>query len=211
MTNMPLHWSIKEFRDPSAINYVNEERKMAEASAKNFDLTAWENARTAILKFGRDNGRTPMQWNNGKNAGFSDTNGDTWIKLNDNYTTKINVKDQQRDEHSIWSAWKKHIAMRKQYAEIFMHGTFKVLEEQNEEVFMYTKTATDGRTALVVLNFSGVECPFPWVRSEDQHVCYLAGNICDDDDRENGKSGPGEAFCQPLRAWEGRVLLVGSP
>lgn len=217
MTNMPEYWDTDDFRDPAAINYVHSEQEKAEAKDRyagyELGLEAREQARRGVIKFGRDNGRTPMQWSSGKHAGFSNTDGDTWIKVNHNYGLQesINVEDQQKDDHSIWNFWAQHIAMRKKYAEIFMHGEFTILDEGNEDMFMYTKTAADGRLAVVVLNFSETESPFPWNQSVGQEVRYLAGNICKSDVCGNVECRPRMAWWQPLRRWEGRVLLVESP
>ena len=216
MTNMPPHWGISEFRDPGAINYITSEQHKAEAKEGDHEsgLVAHEQARRGVLGFGRDNGRTPMQWaSSSRHAGFSEMEGDTWMKVNHNYgpPDNINVEDQQQDNHSIWQFWKKRISMRKEYRDILMHGQMSILDEENDEIFMYTKIGTDRRMAVVVLNFSGTECPFPWNRSAGQQVWYLAGNVCDSDTCGNVDGGPGRAWDDELGAWEGRVLLVESP
>lgn len=212
MTNVPEYWSVDDFRDPGAINYINSEQQTAEAKygAEYGAKYVYEKGREArhkaicgVLKFGRDNGRTPMQWHGGHHAGFSDAHGETWIEVNHNHglPDSINVEDQRKDDHSIWHFWKEHIAMRKGYRDIFMHGKFEILDEDNEDIFAYTKTAADGRRAVVVLNFSGEEKSFPWFESVGQQVCYLTGNICQPVDVEN----------EPFQPWEGRVLVWGSP
>ena len=71
----------------------------------------------------RDNARTPMQWTDGENAGF--TTGTPWLKVNSNYTD-INVKNQEADAHSVLNYYRKLIALRKsdEYKSLFTYGEF---------------------------------------------------------------------------------------
>jgi alpha-glucosidase len=203
MTNVPDHWDIDDFRDPGAMNYITSEWGFATRKyGKEAGLEARELARRGDLKLGRDNGRTPVQWTSGRNAGFSESDGECWIGVNDNCKEGINVEDQQKDEDSVWNFWKEHIQMRKSYCDIFTHGRFKVMDEENENSFTYLKTAANGETAMVVLNFSEAkeEVKIPSDVSKSKVLTYLTGNTCD----------PGDCY-KPLAAWEGRVYLLKAP
>lgn len=163
-------------------------------------LEARENARRGILKFGRDNGRTPVQWTSGWHAGFSDTPGDCWIGVHHNCNEGINVADQQNDPDSIWQFWRKHLYLRKAYRSVLMHSkSFEILDPDNRNSFTFIKRAENGQTALIALNFSKKEeaVTLPRNSERDRHFHFLTGNY--------GK--PAQEF-SALRAWEGRVYLA---
>ena len=83
----------------------------------------------------RDNARTPMQWNNSENAGFSKSN--PWIKINPNYID-INVENQLRDEESILNFYKKMIKIRKEN-EALIYGEYKLILEDDENIYSYIR------------------------------------------------------------------------
>ena len=200
MTNVPEHWDVDNFRDPGAKNYILSELEFATKKyGEEAGLEAYELARRGNLKLARDNGRTPVQWTSGRHAGFSDSHGECWIDVNDNCKEGVNVETQQQDNSSIWNFWKEHIQKRKRYRDIFMHGSFLIMDEKNENSFTYLKTASDGETAMVVLNFSEAteEIKIPSYGLENKALRYLTGNIGD----------PGDCY-KPLAAWEGRVYLL---
>ena len=102
------------------------------------------------LKFGsRDNGRTPFQWNNTKNAGFS--NGNPWLKVNPNYP-EINVLKAEKDPNSTLNYFKKIVQLRKE-TPILIYGKYTLLDKQNPNVYAYTREL-EGKKLLVLLNFS---------------------------------------------------------
>lgn len=138
MTN--VKFKIEEYRDIEILNMYQEKL------AKGYDLDYIMNA---IYKKGRDNARTPMQWDDSKNAGF--TTGTPWIKVNPNYT-EINAKSQVNDINSIFNYYKKLIALRKEYV-IFVEGeNFELLYESDEDIFAYTRTFAN-QNLLVLCNF----------------------------------------------------------
>jgi oligo-1,6-glucosidase len=96
----------------------------------------------------RDNGRTPMQWSNTTEAGF--TNGTPWIKVNPNYTT-INVNAEEKDPNSILNYFKKMVRLRKTTPAL-IYGKYELLDKDNPSVYCYTRT-WNGRKILVLLNF----------------------------------------------------------
>lgn len=100
----------------------------------------------------RDNARTPMQWNEEKQAGFTD--GEPWIKVNSDYTT-VNARQQVEDEESVFHCYKTLIALRKKYP-VFLDGEFELLEKDSPNLFVYTRT--NGQEELLVYaNFSDHE------------------------------------------------------
>jgi oligo-1,6-glucosidase len=102
------------------------------------------------LKFGsRANGRTPFQWNDSKNAGFS--TGNPWIKVNPNYT-KINVINAEKDPNSTLNYFKKIVQFRKKNP-VLTYGKYTLLDKQNPNVYAYTRELA-GKKMLVMLNFS---------------------------------------------------------
>lgn len=97
----------------------------------------------------RDNARTPMQWNNSINAGF--TTGKPWFHVNPNYT-EINVKQQLNDKFSILSYYKALIQLKKSDL-IYTYGKFNMVDAENEQVFAYTRTFKNN-TVLIVANLT---------------------------------------------------------
>ncbi|MCX7772979.1 MAG: alpha-glucosidase C-terminal domain-containing protein, partial [Clostridia bacterium] len=92
----------------------------------------------------------PMQWNSAPNAGF--TTGTPWIAVNPNYTA-INVAEAQKDPDSVLNYYKKLLKLRKQY-DIIVYGDYKLILEDHEEIYAYTRTLGE-EVLLVVLNFFG--------------------------------------------------------
>ena len=112
-----------------------------------------EEAMACCYENSRDNSRTPMQWSDGLNAGFS--KGTPWIKVNPNYT-RINVAAQEKDEDSVLSYYKKLIALRKAeaYRQTFTYGTFTAMYEETDSIFAYLRTNEEtGQKILVAANF----------------------------------------------------------
>ena len=110
-----------------------------------------EEALAVCNRMSRDNARTPMQWNNRENAGF--TMGTPWLKVNDNYRT-INVEQQEKDDNSVLQYYRRLVALRKSpaYKEVFTYGTFSPAFENTESVMSYYRI-TAGKRILVAANF----------------------------------------------------------
>ncbi|WP_148630874.1 alpha-glucosidase [Bacillus sp. E214] len=139
MTNVAFP-SINDYDDISMKNYYQLE------TAKGRDHLE---IMKVIWKNGRDNSRTPMQWDDSLNGGF--TLGIPWMKVNPNYQ-EINVKHQRQDSNSILSFYKKMIRLRKQY-DCLVYGEYKLYLEDDPNVYMYSRY-TDEQTALVICNFN---------------------------------------------------------
>ncbi len=97
----------------------------------------------------RENGRTPMQWNTDKNAGFS--TGKPWLKVNPDYTT-INVAVQENDPNSTLNYFRKLVALRKNEPTL-VYGAYTLLDKENPNVFAY-KRELNGKKIVVLLNFT---------------------------------------------------------
>ena len=141
MTNCPMD-SVEKYDDISTKNeYANA---LAAGCTQ-------EEAMAACGRFSRDNARTPMQWDDSANAGF--TTGKPWLKVNPNYHA-INVAAQERDEDSVLNYYKKLLALRKSdaYREIFTYGDFAPLFETEENILAYSRTK-NGASVIVAANF----------------------------------------------------------
>lgn len=109
-----------------------------------------------LKRVSRDNARTPMQWDDSKNAGF--TTGTPWIKVNPNYI-HVNAKQQVGDPDSVFSYYQKLIRLRHEN-EIIVYGDYELLEPENEELFIYTRTL-GGERLMVLCNFTDRDVVIP--------------------------------------------------
>ncbi|MEM5017194.1 alpha-glucosidase [Metabacillus indicus] len=98
---------------------------------------------------GRDNSRTPMQWNDEKNGGFS--TGTPWFGANENYK-ETNVEKQLKDDNSVYHFYKKMIDLRKEN-DVLVYGTYDLILPKDKQIYAYTRTF-EGKTALVISNIS---------------------------------------------------------
>lgn len=103
----------------------------------------------SIYAKGRDNARTPMQWNPEKNAGF--TTGTPWLEVNPDYPDN-NARDEQADPDSVFHFYRTLVRLRKEYP-VFTEGKFRLLMREDEQVFAYTRTDDEAKM-LVCANFS---------------------------------------------------------
>ncbi len=124
-----------------------------------------EQALKLVNKYSRDNGRTPMQWNNQANGGF--TTGTPWLKVNPNYAT-INVEDQLTDENSVWAFYQKLIALRKDetYGEAFVYGGFEPIFEDQDNIVAFYRRGED-KTILLLANFQNSVAELPFTKKID--------------------------------------------
>ncbi len=145
MQNCPMN-SIEEYDDIS----TRGEYKIALEAG----LSEEEALKVCYLN-SRDNARTPMQWTDSENAGF--TTGIPWLKVNPNYKS-INVENQLKDENSVLSYYKKLLALRKSenYKEVFTYGTFTPLFENMENIFAYERNSND-KSVIILANFGSKE------------------------------------------------------
>ncbi|EAA2735242.1 TPA: alpha,alpha-phosphotrehalase [Salmonella enterica subsp. enterica serovar Reading] len=122
----------------------------------------------------RDNSRTPMQWDNGKNAGF--TQGEPWISLCDNYT-EVNVEAALRDENSVFYTYQKLIALRKTQP-VLIWGDYQDLLPDSPSVWCYRRQ-WQGQTLLVVANLSDQcqEWHPPHIKGQWQALLHNYGEV----------------------------------
>lgn len=136
MTN--AHYNdISQYRDVESLNYYKillDQGKTKEQALK------------VLAARSRDNSRTPMQWSDDKNAGF--TEGTPWIEAPENYK-EINAETELKDPDSIYSFYKKLIALRKE-KDIIAEGTIEFLEKENADVLAYRRNYLGEE--LIVLN-----------------------------------------------------------
>ena len=140
MTNC-LFNTLDNFRDLESINAfheLTEQGKMTE-----------EDMMAAISYKGRDNARTPMQWDDSAYAGFSTAN--PWIMVNPNYT-KINAKDQVNREDSVFKYYQKLIKLRHE-SELIVYGTYDLILDDDKDIYAYIRTLGDEKL-IVYCNFS---------------------------------------------------------
>lgn len=143
MTNCPFP-TLEDLRDIESINAFHE---LTEAGKVNP-----EDMMRYIRLRGRDNARTPMQWDDSANAGF--TTGTPWIMVNPNYT-EINAKTEMEDPDSVFRYYQKIIGLRKK-EKVMVYGTYQLLNPDNEKLYVYTRTL-DNEKLLVICNFTEEE------------------------------------------------------
>lgn len=160
MTNAYME-NIADYRDIESLNAYKE-------------LTTKENipAKTVmgyIKAVGRDNARTPMQWDASYNGGF--TSGTPWLQVNKNYKT-INAAAQVNDPDSVFAYYKKLIALR-HTNEVMVNGVYDVLIPDHPQIYAYTRTLGD-KQLLVLCNDSDTNAAIP---AEIQEKIHAAKNI----------------------------------
>ncbi len=159
MTNAP--YAIEDYRDIETRNMYRERLE------KGYDEKA---IMASIHAKGRDNARTPMQWDDSENAGF--TEGIPWLRVNPNYKV-INAVSQIHDENSVFACYRQLIRLRKTY-DVFVNGTFQMLLNDDENFFAYQRENPSCRL-LVICNFFGhtLECP---LKPDWENMELLIGN-----------------------------------
>ncbi|WP_301287715.1 alpha-glucosidase [Bacillus sp. 3103sda1] len=146
MTNVQFA-SIDEYRDIETLNMYHE--KVSECGENH------EMVMQSIYAKGRDNARTPMQWEDSEHAGF--TSGKPWVQVNPNYK-EINAKQALHDSNSIFHYYKKLIELRKKH-EIIVYGTYDLILEDHPSIFAYVRTWKDEKL-LIIANFTEDSCVF---------------------------------------------------
>ena len=145
---------VKEYND---INTIDQYNLAISAGLSDKEALA------VCSKMSRDNARTPVQWSESDNAGF--TTGTPWLKVNSNYKD-INVQNQENDPDSVLNYYRKLVATRKspEYKEVFTYGVFEPAYEDTEYVMAYYRVS-DNKRILVAANFGKdaktIELKFP--------------------------------------------------
>ena len=146
MTNVPFA-SIEDYRDVESLNYY----RLALAAGK-----PEAEILTSLAVKSRDHARTPMQWEESANAGF--TNGEPWFKPNPNYP-KINAKAARQDPNSVFKHYQALIKLRHE-SEVVREGRFELLLAEHEQIWAFTRTLGD-ETLLVLANCSSKRAAIP--------------------------------------------------
>ena len=146
MTNVPFK-SIDDFRDIESIRAYQEYVESG--------IIDKEDMMRFLCYKSRDNARTPMQWNSGKNAGF--TEGTPWIMVNPNYK-EINAEEQVDRADSVFNYYKKLIELRHK-EEVIVYGHYELLMPESEELYVYTREL-ENEKILVICNFTEKEVKY---------------------------------------------------
>ncbi|MGH0565571.1 alpha,alpha-phosphotrehalase [Bacillus cereus] len=145
MTN-PKFESIEQYRDVESLNIYDI--KLEEGLLK-------EEIIGILKQKSRDNSRTPMQWNEEMNSGF--TTSTPWISVAENFK-EINVEKALEDKESVFYHYKKLIELRKTY-NVITEGEYAILDKNDPKIWAYTRT-TESEVLLVINNFYGEEITY---------------------------------------------------
>jgi oligo-1,6-glucosidase len=182
MTNVQFT-TIDDFRDIEARNHY------AEAVAGGADPQA---VIAAMGPMHRDNARTPMQWDDSANAGF--TTGTPWIEVNPNHTT-INAAAERADPRSVFHHYRRLIELR-HTDPVVVDGAFTMLLPEHPHIYAFTRTLGDD-ALLVLANFSGSTQPVEGIEglTDWADAAVVIGNV------DEGPAPP----IDELRPWEAVV------
>jgi len=139
MTNIGFT-KIEQYKDIAAINGYKK------AATDGEDL---DHYLKKLNLLSRDNGRTPMQWDDTNNAGFSSET--PWLPVHENHTT-VNVATQQNDHNSVLNHFRKMVALRKENL-LLVYGEYKIIKEEHPTIYAYSRTLDDEQMKIL-LNFS---------------------------------------------------------
>ena len=163
MTNTDFT-DISQFRDVESLNYyqILQDKGLAARDALRI-----------VQIHSRDNGRTPMQWDDSKYAGFTDaaSEQEPWIGVNANHD-RINAASQVEDEDSIFNHYRKLVQMRKDL-DVIAYGSFLPLAEKHPSVLAYRRTY-EKQDLIVVNNFYGKECTWKSGLDMEGYRCILS-------------------------------------
>ena len=184
MTNVPFA-ALEDFRDIESINAYHELTESGQVSPEDM---------MRFLRYkSRDNARTPMQWDDSENAGF--TTGTPWIMVNPNYK-EINAKEQMARPDSVFHFYQKLIRLRKE-REIIPYGEYELLLPEDPDLYVYTRALGEHKL-LVICNFRKEEKAFTLPEGFDPGMGeILIGNY---PDRELGET-------MTLKAYEALAIL----
>ncbi|KAK3182589.1 alpha-glucosidase maltase [Lecanicillium sp. MT-2017a] len=185
MTNIPKEWPIEEYKDVSTQQHWQAVKECTN------DPECLEKAMDNIRKVARDHSRTPMQWSSQAYGGFTTAENGPWMRLNDNYTD-INVADQEKDNGSVLSFWRRALATRKECVELLAHGTFTLAGNNDENMICFEKSYKEEK-ALIILNVT--EQDIDWTPPAD--ISGMALKLATSTELTDGRLGP----------FEGRLYL----
>jgi len=159
--------TIEEYRDIETRNFYNIEAKKG--------TRTHDQVMQSIYKKSRDNARTPMQWNDQENAGFSEPGVKTWIGVNPAYK-EINAEKALKDPNSIFYYYQKLIKLRKEHL-VIVYGKYRMLMEDDTRIYSYTRTMQDkSEQLLVITNWSAEDATFT-LESTSDLIPYSSSEI----------------------------------
>lgn len=179
MTNVPMEWDMDDYKDIDCLNHwkyvpfsplllsvspwhgkkVNEKMVTSAnlSSSTSLHKDSADETTKALFKKeyqkkSRDNARTPMQWDDSPQAGFT-TSATPWMRVHDNYK-QVNAASQVDRPTSVFQTYRLALEKRKAHKDLFVYGDFELVDEANERIFAFKRVAPNGEAALVVCNFS---------------------------------------------------------
>jgi oligo-1,6-glucosidase len=182
MTNVAFS-SIDQYKDIETLNAYDEY-----VHQKGMDEREFMNS---IYAHGRDNARTPFQWNDSEHAGF--TTGTPWMEVNPNYK-RINAEQQTLDSNSVFHYYKKLIKVRKKN-EVIIYGRYEEILKDHDRIFAYTRTYGDEKL-LVVCNFTHDQPIFhlpAYLTEKDKQLLIANYPVYENDSIQNFVLRPYEA------------------
>lgn len=194
MTNMPKEWPLEEYKDVATkqrweANLKDRREKTGKQDPDMSDV--WRD----IQHKARDHARTPVQWDDSENAGFS--TGKPWMRVNDNYK-EINAKQQLGDPESVYQFWQTLLKVRKSNSAC-TYGYFKDTDPDHADVFAYTKSNADQKL-FVVLNFSSKALEYAPFEEAGKVGKVILANLAVEDTNL--------AKTLKLRPYEGRIYSI---
>jgi oligo-1,6-glucosidase len=192
MTNAE-EFSLEDYRD---IAVANRHKEFVETN-----MVSEEHFLIGLHNTSRDNARTPMQWNNSPNSGFSSVK--PWIKVNSNYKD-INVEKQLHDNDSIINFYKSLIAIRKAHP-AFIYGSFCELNNEHKEVYSYLREL-EGESFLILINFFGKPAAYKIPHKVVMKNAELL--ICNYKVEDEIDPNFNDRLELKLRAYESRIYLL---
>lgn len=189
--NLPLSYPKEEYLDCETIGFWED---MDKYHAN--DKEMHERGRRGAQRNARDHARAPVQWDDSKHGGFT-TAERPWMLANP-YYSEINVASQVDDPDSVLSFYKQIIKFRKDYKDLLVYGTFRLLDKDNERTFEYIKGNNDSSAqAVVILNFTREQVPFAIPEGLHGEAKLAVSNYKD-------------SRADTLEAYEGRIYLVNA-
>lgn len=189
MTNVQFD-SIEDYNDVAIKNLYRLERENGKSHDEIMQI---------IWKNGRDNSRTPMQWSDMENAGF--TSGRPWLRVNPNYK-EINVQKAMQDSDSIYHYYKKLIRLRAEHP-VAIYGTYDLILAKHKQIYAYTRTKGDEKL-LVISNLFADTAAFNLPRT----IKYASWELL----VANYEVDPAERIRKiTLRPYESRVYRLSCP
>ncbi|KAL1617209.1 hypothetical protein SLS54_007986 [Diplodia seriata] len=169
MVNAPREWGLEEYKDVDSRNFAAwmEERYGREEGMPR--------AMAALQHLARDHARLPMQWDGGRQAGFT-TAEKPWMRVHDNWR-EVNVERELARKDGVLAFWRRMLRLRKEFAPSLVYGTTRIRDLENEKTFVFEKEGK-GQSAVIALNFTEEEVPVELPGKEGKRL--VVGNYADE-------------------------------